>query len=271
MDVGGSLWHPVATAKPVERGVGTVVSRPQLKDIVSCQGVSLRYGSGPVILDNITLSVQSRSFYFLTGASGAGKSTFIRMLTMSLKPCSGILKIYGHDAAQLSREKTAIVRQRMGVVFQDFNLLNHLTVLQNVMLPLRIQGLSEQTGRKQAVELLEWVGLEKTLEAYPLTLSGGERQRVAIARAVITRPALLLADEPTGSVDEKMGLRLFYLFDELHRLGTSVIFATHHRDFARVFGYPEIKVADQKVWIEEGTRPAHSSGPAEEEWKEPHP
>lgn len=226
------------------------MTRAPIKEILSCQDVSLRYGQGPTVLQSITLKLHAGCFYFLTGPSGVGKSTFLRMLYLGLKPASGLLKIYGHDVQTLSRHQVATLRQRMGVVFQDFNLLNHLTVLQNVMLPLKIQGVSEPKSRKQAIELLKWVGLEQSLEALPLTLSGGERQRVAIARAVIARPALLLADEPTGSVDEKMGMKLFYLFDELHRLGTSVIFATHHRDFSKVFGYPEIKIADHRVWIE---------------------
>ena len=147
----------------------------------------------------------------------------------------------------MNSDQVAKIRQHIGVVFQDFNLLDHLTVYQNVMLPLKIMGIAVEQRQQQALELLAWVGLQDHLQAYPTTLSGGQRQLVAIARAVVTRPRLLIADEPTGSVDEKMAMRLLYLFEELHKAGTSVIIATHYRDFARVLGYPELIIKNHQV------------------------
>lgn len=219
----------------------------QTKPIIDCQSVSVRYDDGPYILKAVSWSITPGSFYFLTGPSGAGKSTLLKLFYMGIKPSSGVLKIFSKDAATIDKPHIAEIRQQMGIVFQDFNLLPHLTVLENVVLPLKVQGYPPETRKNQAIDLLSWVGLANFLDAYPHTLSGGQRQRVAIARAVITRPKLLLADEPTGNVDEKIALKLLYLFDELHKLGTAVVIATHQRDLAKVLGYPEMTLSHGKL------------------------
>ena len=189
--------------------------------------VGLRYGLGPEVLRDLTFRIDSHSFQFLTGPSGAGKSSLLRMLFLSLRPSRGLATIFGHDVGTLSKDALSTLRRRIGIVFQDFRLLDHMTTFENVALPLRILGQSAQSYRAEVVELLNWVGLGERIEALPPVLSGGEKQRAAIARAVIARPQLLLADEPTGNVDPNLAQRLLRLFVELHRSGTSVVIATH--------------------------------------------
>jgi cell division transport system ATP-binding protein len=139
-------------------------------------------------------------------------------------------------------------RRRIGVVFQDFRLLDHLSALDNVALPLRVAGANEQDVRKFVPDLLSWVGLAEHLDSRPSTLSGGQQQRVAIARAVISRPQLLLADEPTGNVDDQIAMRLMYLFEELNKLGTAVVVATHNANLVSRLPYPELRLEDGRVW-----------------------
>ena len=189
--------------------------------------IGLRYGLGPEVLRDLTFRIDAHSFQFLTGPSGAGKSSLLRMLFLSLRPSRGLATIFGHDVATLSKDALSTLRRRIGIVFQDFRLLDHMTTFENVALPLRILGQSVQSYRAEVVELLNWVGLGERIEALPPVLSGGEKQRAAIARAVIARPQLLLADEPTGNVDPNLAQRLLRLFVELHRSGTSVVIATH--------------------------------------------
>ena len=195
--------------------------------MVRFEHVGLRYGLGPEVLRDLTFRIDAHSFQFLTGPSGAGKSSLLRMLFLSLRPSRGLATIFGHDVATLSKDALSTLRRRIGIVFQDFRLLDHMTTFENVALPLRILGQSVQSYRAEVVELLNWVGLGERIEALPPVLSGGEKQRAAIARAVIARPQLLLADEPTGNVDPNLAQRLLRLFVELHRSGTSVVIATH--------------------------------------------
>jgi cell division transport system ATP-binding protein len=195
--------------------------------VVRFEHVGLRYGLGPEVLRDLTFRIDSHSFQFLTGPSGAGKSSLLRMLFLSLRPSRGLATIFGHDVGTLSKDALSTLRRRIGIVFQDFRLLDHMTTFENVALPLRILGQSAQSYRAEVVELLNWVGLGERIEALPPVLSGGEKQRAAIARAVIARPQLLLADEPTGNVDPSLAQRLLRLFVELHRSGTSVVIATH--------------------------------------------
>jgi cell division transport system ATP-binding protein len=191
------------------------------------EDVGLRYGHGPEVLSRLNFEIAPHSFQFLTGASGAGKTTLLRLLFLSLKPTSGRITVFGQNASTLSKSDTARVRRRLGMVFQDFRLLDHLTTYENVALPLRVLGQEEATYRAEVIELLKWVGLGERIHAFPPLLSGGEKQRAAIARALIVRPELLLADEPTGNVDPLMAKRLLRLFIELHRSGTSIVIATH--------------------------------------------
>ena len=195
--------------------------------MIRFDNVGLRYGSGPEILRDVTFHVHPGSFHFLTGPSGAGKTSLLRLLFMSIRPSRGLIFVFGENLADLPPAGRAALRRRIGIVFQDFRLLDHLTTWENVALPLRVMGKSESDYADDVTDLLHWVGLGNRIHAYPETLSGGEKQRAAIARAVIGRPELLLADEPTGNVDPAIGNRLLRLFVELNRLGTSVILATH--------------------------------------------
>jgi cell division transport system ATP-binding protein len=182
---------------------------------------------GPEVLRDISFRIEPHSFQFLTGPSGAGKTTLLRLLFMTLKPTRGLITLFGHDVSTLSKDSLATLRRRIGLVFQDFRLLDHMTTYENVALPLRVIGRAEDSYRDEVVELLNWVGLGERMWALPPVLSGGEKQRAAIARAVIARPQLLLADEPTGNVDPTLAQRLLRLFVELNRSGTSVVIATH--------------------------------------------
>ena len=182
---------------------------------------------GPEILRDISLHIPERSFQFLSGPSGAGKTTLLRLLFMSLKPTRGLITIFGKDRSSIKRSELPHLRRRIGVVCQDFRLLDHMTTYENVALPLRVLGRREDTYRDEVIELLNWVGLGERMWALPPVLSGGEKQRAAIARAVIARPQVLLADEPTGNVDPTLAQRLLRLFIELNKSGTSILIATH--------------------------------------------
>jgi cell division transport system ATP-binding protein len=195
--------------------------------VVRFENVGLRYALGPEVLRDLSFSIAPHSFQFLTGPSGAGKTSLLRMLFLALRPTRGLITLFGHDIATLDKDSLAVLRRRIGVVFQDFRLLDHLTTYENVSLPLRVIGKHEDSYRDEVVELLQWVGLGDRMSALPPVLSGGEKQRTAIARAVIAQPQLLLADEPTGNVDPKLAQRLLRLFVELNKSGTSILIATH--------------------------------------------
>jgi cell division transport system ATP-binding protein len=195
--------------------------------VVRFENVGLRYGLGPEVLRDLSFRIDPHSFQFLTGPSGAGKTSLLRLLYLSLKPTRGLITLFGHDVATLAPDALAILRRRIGIVFQDFRLLDHISTYENVALPLRVLGRDEASYRNEVTELLQWVGLGERMWAQPPVLSGGEKQRAAIARAVIARPQLLLADEPTGNVDPVLARRLLRLFIELNKSGTSVVIATH--------------------------------------------
>ena len=195
--------------------------------MIRFENVGLRYGLGPEILRDLNFRIDARSFQFLTGPSGAGKTSLLRMLFLALRPTRGLITMFDQDTASLTKDSRATMRRRIGLVFQDFRLLDHMSTYENVALPLRVLGRDESEYRSEVVELLQWVGLGERIGAMPPILSGGEKQRAAIARAVIARPQLLLADEPTGNVDPNLGQRLLRLFIELNKTGTSVVIATH--------------------------------------------
>jgi len=195
--------------------------------VVRFENVGLRYGLGPEVLRDLSFRIDRHSFQFLTGPSGAGKTSLLRLLFLSLRPTRGLITLFDEDIATLEKDSLAVLRRRIGVVFQDFRLLDHLTTYENVALPLRVLGREEANYREEVEELLHWVGLGERMAALPPVLSGGEKQRAAIARAVIARPQLLLADEPTGNVDPNLAKRLLRLFIELNKSGTSVVIATH--------------------------------------------
>jgi cell division transport system ATP-binding protein len=216
------------------------------------ENVGLRYGLGAEVVRDLNFDIAPQSFQFLTGPSGAGKTTLLRLMLLSLRPTRGTIEIFGEDSARLDKDAVSALRRRIGVVFQDFRLLEHLTTYENVALPLRVMGRGEAGYRAEVVELLRWVGLGDRLNALPAVLSGGEKQRAAIARALIVRPELLLADEPTGNVDPTMAWRLLRLFMELHKSGTAVVIATHDLALMDHFGYARrLVVTDGRVTIVE--------------------
>ncbi len=197
-------------------------------EIVKFDNVGLRYGTDPEVLSDLSFTLFPGSFYFLTGASGAGKTSLLKLLYLAQRPSRGSIRMFGKDMITLPRQRLPDFRRRLGVVFQDFRLVQHLSAFDNVALPLRLSGTDESRVIKAVSDMLEWVGLSHRAQAIPETLSGGEQQRVAIARAVIARPQILIADEPTGNVDPDMALKLLRLFEALNnRVGTTVIVATH--------------------------------------------
>jgi cell division transport system ATP-binding protein len=206
--------------------------------VVRFDDVSMRYGRAPETLKDLTFSLAPGSFHFVTGASGAGKTSLLKLLFLAARPSKGLMHLFGQDVSTVARDNQPFLRRRIGVVYQEFKLLEHLSVFDNTALPLRIEGRKPDTYRDDVAELLAWVGLRDRMHAMPATLAGGEKQRLAIARAVVNRPEILLADEPTGNVDPDMALRILKLFVELNRLGTTVLFATHDLDLVARSGMP---------------------------------
>ncbi len=198
-----------------------------MASIVQFDNVGLRYGTGTETLSDVSFSLSEGGFYFLTGPSGAGKTSLLRLLYLAQRPSRGLIRMFGEDMVSMTRDQLPQYRRRIGVVFQDFRLVPHLSAFDNIALPLRVAGKSAAEVEKPVNEMLGWVGLADRATARPATLSGGEQQRVAIARAVIARPDILVADEPTGNVDPEMAARLLYLFDGLNKLGTTIVVATH--------------------------------------------
>jgi cell division transport system ATP-binding protein len=210
--------------------------------LVKFSNVGLRYSTGPEILHDLNIELAAGSFHFLTGPSGAGKTSLMKLLYLGQKPTRGIVTMFGRDLSTLPRKNLPEVRRQIGVVFQDFRLLGHLSAYDNVALPLRVSGATEKDIRRNVTELLEWVGLGGKMDARPPTLSGGEQQRVAVARAVVNRPKLLLADEPTGNIDQSIGTKILYLFEELNRHGTTVLVATHDDEIVSRFAHPSLRL-----------------------------
>ncbi len=211
-------------------------------EVVRFRNVGMRYGLGPEVLHDVSFGLKAGSFHFLTGVSGAGKSSLLKMMYLAHRPSRGLIHLFGNDIATMGRREMPAVRRRIGVVFQDFRLIEHLSAVENVALPLRVAGAREDTVRDHVADLLRWVGLEDQLDQRPSTLSGGQQQRVAIARAVITRPELLLADEPTGNVDDDIAMRLLYLLEELNKIGTTVVIATHNEALVSKFDHPRLEL-----------------------------
>ncbi|MDE2133082.1 MAG: cell division ATP-binding protein FtsE [Alphaproteobacteria bacterium] len=215
--------------------------------MVRFENVGMRYSAGPEVLRDVTFVLEAGSFTFLTGLSGAGKTTLLKLIDIAEPPSRGLITLFGHDLATAKRSAFPALRRRIGVVFQDFRLLDHLSAFDNVALPLRIAGGRKSDYAHDVQELLAWVGLGDRLNAKPPTLSGGEQQRVAIARAVVAKPDLLIADEPTGNVDSEIGARLIRLFAELNRLGTTVLIATHDRALMEKTRAREMRLVDGRL------------------------
>jgi cell division transport system ATP-binding protein len=219
--------------------------------LIEFSNVGLRYGNGPEILRDLSFRIEPGSFHFLTGPSGSGKTSLLKLMLLSLKPTRGRLTMFGQDVHKLQQDSLLQMRRHIGIVFQEFRLLDHLTTFENVALPLRVLGQPEAAYRSNVTELLEWVGLGERMDAHPAVLSGGEKQRAAIARAVIGRPDILLADEPTGNVDPELSLRLVSLFVELNRMGTTIVLATHELPLLRSFKFPRMILRDGQVVLDD--------------------
>jgi cell division transport system ATP-binding protein len=221
--------------------------RPDLSDepAVRLDGVSLTYERTGEVLTELDLVLRQGSFTFLTGPSGAGKSSLLKLMYLAHGPTRGAIRLFGRQTHELKRKQLAAMRRRIGVVFQEFRLLNHLTAFENVALPLRVAGQKSDQYKNEVIDLLRWVGLGERVDAPTPSLSGGEQQRVAIARALINKPDLLIADEPTGNVDPEMGRKILRLFAELNkRVGTTILIATHDLDLIREFDVPVLRLND---------------------------
>lgn len=218
--------------------------------MIKYEHVGLRYGIGPEVISDVNLTLEPGSFHFLSGPSGSGKTSLMSLLYLGRRPTRGLITMFGQNVGSMDRAQMAQMRQRIGVVFQDFRLLGHMSAFDNVALPLRILGKGEKEIQANVNELMEWVGLGDQKLSLPNTLSGGQQQRIAIARAVITRPRLLLADEPTGNLDDDIGYRLMSLFDQLNRMGTTVVIATHNVQMMEKFGHARLVLDKGHVKVE---------------------
>ncbi len=215
--------------------------------LIEARHLSKFYSRGLYALKELNLSVLRGEFVFLTGASGAGKSTFLRLLLMQERQSEGELFVNGYNLATLSKTEVQEYRRGIGFVFQDFKLIPTRTVLENISFVPEVQGVPLAQQRRKAFQVLKWVGLQHRMNAYPGDLSGGEQQRVAIARALVNEPALLLADEPTGNLDPDLSLEVMNLFREINAAGTTVLVATHDRELIRLVGRRTITLDQGRV------------------------
>jgi cell division transport system ATP-binding protein len=236
--------------------------------MVRFESVGLRYGAtlgaggrgeaaAPEALIDVTFALPAGSFTWLLGESGAGKSSVLRLMHLALRPSRGEVEVMGLRTSRATREAMAASRRRIGVVFQDFRLLPYLSAFDNVALPLRLAGRPEAALRADVTEIMRWVGLKERAHALPAELSGGEQQRVAIARAVVHRPALVVADEPTGNLDSRQARRLLALLSEMNRLGTTVVVATHDEDLVGRFPAPRLLLQHGRLYDPDGARDVH--------------
>ena len=214
--------------------------------VIEFDAVGLRYGQGAEVLKDISFALPAGSFHFLTGESGAGKTSLLSLLYLAQSPTRGHVRLFGKAVRNIVRDDLPEIRRKIGVVFQDFRLLDHLSAVDNVALPLRVAGYDEDEIQKRVAELLMWVGLGAHLNAKPPTLSGGQKQSVAIARAVINRPQILLADEPTGNLDSTNGAEVMELLRELNGQGTTIVMVTHSERDAS-FAHRIIHLLDGRV------------------------
>ncbi len=223
----------------------------QKKPLVIFDRVSLSYKKDEDVLWDLNLKFNSGTFYFLTGSSGSGKTSLLKLIYMDVMPTQGNISVLGQNSLDIFQRQIPYLRQKIGMVFQECYMLSHLTLIENVALPLRIRGMNRSQALYNASEMLSWVGLARYINHYPDVLSGGQKQRAAIARAVINRPIFLLADEPTGNVDKENAIRILHLFEELNKRGTTIIFATHDRGLAGSYPYPELVIKDKKIRLNE--------------------
>jgi cell division transport system ATP-binding protein len=219
-------------------------AQPRDDVVVRFDNVGMRYGRAPEVLTDLSFELPKGSFHFLTGASGAGKTSLLSLIYLANRPSRGLIELFGRQTSTLKRDALPAIRRRIGVAYEDIRLLDHLSAFDNVALPLRLARMPPKAWRKDVVELLEWFGLGERGHAMPATLSGGERKRLGLARAIVGRPELILADEPTAYVDPAMGARIMKLLMQLSRQGTTVLVATHDINFVADSGRPVLHLDD---------------------------
>ena len=239
------------------------------KTIISFANVSANYDNGHDVLTDVSFNINAGSFYFLTGPSGAGKTTLLRLIYQLHKPSRGQIKLFTKDCDNISRDDISTLRHKMAIVFQEYSLISHMTVFDNVALPLRVRGLSNDKIKKLVTKTLEWVGLGKFANVYPVELSGGQQQRVSVARAIIVEPAILLADEPTGNLDDENASRLMELFIQMNKtFGTTIILATHNKKMMETYRFPIISIDNHHVSF---LGASESNNESNRKWKGPKP
>jgi len=240
------------------------------KTIISFTNVSANYDNKHDVLTDVSFNISAGAFYFLNGASGAGKTTLLRLIYQLHKPSRGTIKLFGTDCANLNRDDISTLRNKMAIVFQEYSLISHMTVFDNVALPLRVRGFTNDKIKKLVTKTLDWVGLGKYANAYPLELSGGQQQRVSVARAIIVQPAILLADEPTGNLDDENASRLMELFIQMNKImGTTIILATHNKKLMETYKFPVISVDNHHVAF--AKKNDSLSAQSARQWKGPQP
>lgn len=214
------------------------------ENLILFENVGLRYGERQEILKDVSFAVNKGDFFFLTGVSGAGKSSLLKLIDMSLKPTRGLINMFGTEVNLIKERQLYAFRRKIGIIFQDYKLINDISIYENIALPLKIIKEKAHNIKARVEELLNWLGLLQYKNELPLTLSGGQQQIVAIARAIITDPVLILADEPTGNIDEAMANNIMKLLLELNKKGTSVVLATHNLNL--------VKKSNKKVMVLQG-------------------
>jgi len=242
------------------------------KTTISFANVCANYDNGHDVLSDVSFNISGGAFYFLTGASGAGKTTLLRLIYQLHKPSQGEIKLFGQDCTNISRNDISQLRHKMAIVFQEYSLISHMTVFDNVALPLRVRGFSNEKIKKLVTKTLEWVGLGKYANSYPMELSGGQQQRVSVARAIIIQPLVLLADEPTGNLDDENASRLMELFVKMNKIfGTTIILATHNRKLMETYKFPIITIENHHVAFSGGTGETNTGSESARKWKGPKP
>lgn len=243
------------------------------KSTISLTNVSACYENGADVLTDVSFNITGGAIYFLTGASGAGKTTLLRLIYQLHKPKTGQIKLFGKITNDMSRDEITNIRKKMAIVFQEYSLLSHLSVFDNVALPLRVRNMPEAKVRTIVPKVLDWVGLGKYADEKPLALSGGQQQRVSVARAIIVQPSILLADEPTGNLDDDNTSRLMDLFIQMNKMfGTTIILATHSRRLIDTYKFPVIHIENHHVnFITAKTASQHTATPEKKMWRGPAP
>ncbi len=205
------------------------------------------YEQGNNALNGATLQVEDGEFVFLIGPSGSGKSTIIKIITGELKPTSGTVHVNGYSLERIRKREIPYLRRTVGVVFQDFRLINKMTVYENVAFAMRVVGAKEKEIRERVPYVLELVGLESKMDRHPNEMSGGEQQRLAIARALVNNPSTIIADEPTGNLDPERSYEIMALLQEINSLGTTVLVVSHDQTLVDIFGKRVIAINDGVV------------------------